>query len=209
MTHNLTSTQARNASITDQVIYNEIDTITRAIVTAGLAGNLSTTVDDGTTMTESTPTITVTSVGASAFVANHTIVIAGETITLGDAATDGTGIEQAIADINNAAIAGLVASQQGTEIVLTYAPPKATWSLTLAEGTGTALADLGFTSEVTAAITPESVAYYNMWIGQNADRKKSYEYTQVIQHFQSLGYSILAKQHTGNAQLTFKWEVYW
>jgi hypothetical protein len=209
MTHDLTSTQARNASTTDQVIYNEIDTITRAIITAAIAGDLEAVVDDGTTMTESTPTITVTSVSAGAFVADETIVIAGETVTLGDAVTDGTGIEQAIADINNAAITGLVASQQGTEIVLTYAPPQASWSLTLAEGTGTALADLGFTAGATTATTPSSVDYYNTWIGQTLDRKKSYEYTQVIQHFQSLGYSILAKQHTGTAQLTFKWEVYW
>jgi hypothetical protein len=209
MAHDLTSTQARTASTTDQVIYNEIDTITRAVIVAALAGELTTEVADGTTMTECTPIITVTSVGAGAFIATETIIIAGETITLGDGATDGTGIDQAIADINNTAITGLVASRLGNEIVLTYIAPLSAWNLVLVEGSGTALANLGFTAGTTAATTPTSVDYYSMWSGLTADRKKLYEYTQVIHHFQGLGYSIITKQNTDSAQVTFKWEIYW
>ena len=208
MAHDLTATQARTVSTTDAVIYNEIDTINRAVLAAALAGDLNTQVADGTTMTESTPTITVTSSGAGAFTPSATAVFAGTTVTFGDGGTDGTGLDQAVADINNAAIAGLTATTDGAEITLTYSPPQATWSLTLAEGTG-ALAELGLTAGTITATTPDSVSYYNMWSGQIEDRKKSFEFTQVIQHFQDSGYSILAKQNTASAQTTFLWEVYW
>lgn len=208
MTHSLSATQARTTSTSDLVIYNEIDTITRAIYAASIAGDLTCTVNDGTTMTNSTPTITVTSSGAGTFTATQTIIIAGITITLGDGGSDGTGIEQAIADINNAAVSGLVASQSGSEIVLTYNPPMATWSLTLAEGNGTALADLGFTAGTTSASAPGSTVYYSVWTGVTEDRKKAYEFAQVVNHFQDLGYNIVAKQNTTTTN-TFYWEVYW
>jgi hypothetical protein len=101
----LTASQARTISTTDQVIYNEVDTITRAILVASLAGGLSTTVDSGTTITD-------------------------------------------------------------------------------------------------------SVDYYNVWSNQADDRKKSYEYGQVIAHFQRLGYNIVAKKNTVTEN-TLKWELYW
>lgn len=208
MTHDLTSTLARNMSTSDLVIYNEIDTITRAIYTASLAGGLTATVNDGTLMTESTPTITVTSSGAGAFVATQTIVIAGTTITLGDGVGDGTNVYQATADINAAGISGLVATTDGAEITLTYEPPQSAWTLTLAEGNGTALADLGFTAGTVTATDPTSVSYYSMWSGVADDRKKAYEFAQVSNHFQSLGFSILAKKNTTTAN-TFYWEIYW
>lgn len=208
MAYELTSTEARNLSTSDLVIYNEIDTLTRAIYTASLAGDIETTVNDGTTMTESTPTITITGSGFSAFTASQTIVIAGTTITLGDGGTDGTGVEQAVADINNASVTGLTASQSGSEIVLTYTPTQATWSLTLAEGNGTALADIGFAAGTTTATNPSSVDYYNNWNGTTEDRKMSYEFTQVVNHFQNLGYNIVAKKNT-TTNNTFYWELYW
>lgn len=209
MTHELTATQARTVSTTDQVIYNEIDTISRAIYTAGLAGNLTATVDDGTTMTESTPTITVTSSGyADGWTPGGTLSIAGTLVTLSSGINDGTNIDQATADINNAGITGLVATNDGSEITLTYESTQSLWSLTLAEGSG-ALAELGFTAGTTAATNPISVDYYSMWSGTLEDRKKSFEFTQVIQHFQDIGYNILAKQNTNSDTTTFKWEIYW
>ena len=208
MTHDLTATQARTVSTTDQVIYNEIDTINRSILTDALAGNLQTTVDNGTTMTESTPIVTVTSSGAGAFTPGNTAVFAGTTVTFGDGVNDGTGLDQAVADINNASITGLTAAHNGSEITLTYECPQAVWSLTIAEGTG-ALAELGFTANTYSATNPESVDYYSVWTGTTEDRKRSYEFSQVVNHFQSLGYNILAKQNTNSAVATFMWEVYW
>jgi hypothetical protein len=208
MAHDLTSTQARAVSLTDLVIYDEIDFIHRAVMTDALLGEISVQVLDGTTMTESTPAITVTSSGAGAFTPSETIILAGTTITLGDGGTDGTGVEQAIADINNASVTGLTASQSGSEIVLTYQPLQTAWTLTLAEGSGTALIDLGFTVESVTAVTPESVSYYNMWTGTIDDRKKSYEFERVVTHFQGLGYSIIAKLNTSTTN-TFFWEIYW
>jgi hypothetical protein len=204
----ITATQARTVSTTDQVIYNEIDTITRAILTASLAGNLTVVVDDGTTMTQSTPAITVTSTGTTTFTATETIIIAGATITLGDGVNDGTGVEQAVADINNAAVTGLTATQSGTQIVLSYQPPQATWTLILAEGNGSALADLGFTASTVLATDPESVDYYNVWTSQATDRKKTYEYGQVVAHFQGIGYNIVPKKNIVTEN-TLKWELYW
>jgi hypothetical protein len=202
----LSASQARTVSTTDQVIYNEIDAITRAILAAALAGDLTTTIDDGTTMTESTPIITVTSSGAGAFTPGNTLIIAGETIILGDGVTDGTGIEQAIADINNAGIAGLTATQSGTEIVLAYEPIQASWSLLI--DAGTANAELGLTAGTYTATSPVSTEYYSMWSGQSEDRKKSFEFTQVISHFQGLGYNMVAKLNTETSN-TIKWELYW
>lgn len=207
MAHDLTATQARTVSTTDLVIYDEIDVINRAIMADALAGNLNTTVDDGTTMTESTPTITVVSSGLGVFTPNATLTIAGTSVTLGDGGTDGTGIEQATADINNAAIVGLTATEDGTEITLSYEPPMAAWTLTLAEGSG-GLAELGFTAGTTSATTPESINYWNVWGGTLTDRKQSYELAQVINHFQGFGYSITAKTNTVTTN-TLLWEVYW
>jgi len=211
MAHDLTATQARTVSTTDAVIYNEIDTINRAVLAAALAGDLNTQVSDGTTMTESTPTITVTgSVANPTFTAADQVQLAGQAIALGVDAGAGTGLDQAIADINNAAITGLTASKNDADqLVLTYIPPQSAWTLEIGAGTGTANADLGLTAGTVTATTPDSVSYYNMWSGQIEDRKKSFEFTQVIQHFQDSGYSILAKQNTASAQTTFLWEVYW
>lgn len=208
MAHDLTATEARTVSTTDLIIYNEIDTINRAVIAAALAGDLQTTVDDGTTMTESTPIITVTSSGAGAFTPSNTATFAGTTVTFGDGGNDGTGLDQAVADINNAAITGLTAAHDGSEITLTYECPQANWTFTLAEGTG-ALAELGFTAGSTTATAPESVDYYSVWTGTTEDRKKSYEFTQVVNHFQNLGYSILAKQNTASSTAVFMWEAYW
>jgi len=209
MTHNFTATQARNLSTTDQVIYNEIDFINRAILADALAGNLQTTVNDGTTMTESTPVVTVVSTGyADGWTPGGTLTIAGTTVTLSSGVNDGTNIDQATADINAAGVVGLVATNDGSEITLTYETPRTTWSLILAEDSG-ALGELGFTSGTFSAPAPESTEYYSVWSGQTEDRKKSFEFSEVVNHFQGLGYSILAKLNTESQTATFMWEVYW
>lgn len=209
MANALTATQARNVSTTDQVIYNEIDFINRAILADALAGNLQTTVNNGTLMTESTPVVTVTSTGyADGWTPGGTFTIAGTTVTLSSGVNDGTNIDQATADINAAGVVGLVATNDGSEITLSYETPMSVWSLTLTEGSG-ALGELGFTSGTFSAMNPESTEYYSVWSGQTEDRKKSFEFAEVVNHFQSCGYSILAKLNNDSAVATFMWEVYW
>jgi len=210
MASDLTATQARILSTSDKVIYNEIDTISRAIIDAALLGNLSTVVNDGTTMTESTPVVTVTSSGYSdGWTPGATLAIAGETVTLSSGPNDGTNIDQATTDINNADISGLTATNDGSEITLSYEAPQGSWALALSEGSG-GLSELGFTAGSTSLSTnPESVDYYSVWSGTSADRKKSYEIEQVMKHFQSLGYNIVIKKNVTSDTTTFKWEVYW
>lgn len=210
MTNKLTATQARTLSTSDKVIYNEIDTISRAIIDAALLGDLSTVVDDGTTITESTPVVTVTSSGYSdGWTPGATLAIAGETVTLSSGPNDGTNIDQATADINNAGISGLTATNDGSEITLSYQAPQSSWTLALSEGSG-GLNELGFTAGTTTLSTnPESVDYYNVWSGTTGDRKKSYEIEQVLNHFQSLGYNVVIKKNVTSDTSTIKWELYW
>jgi hypothetical protein len=204
MNKTISAQQARNVSNTDMVIYNEVDAISRAIYAAAIAGNLDATVNDGTTMTESTPTITVTGTVSNPAVhgGSESLTLAGESVTLphnGD-------VDQIIAAINDANITGLVATKNSnTQIVLTYQPPQTAWTFTI--GTDTGNATCGFTADIIAATDPDSVVYYNVWSGTAEDRKKSYEYSQVISYFQDLGYNILAKKNT-ITENTFYWEIY-
>lgn len=200
-----TATQARTASTTDQVIYNEIDTVTRAILTAALTGELTVVVANGTTMTQSTPTITVTGTVADPVVGvvDESLILAGNTIVL----TANNDVDQIVATINDAAVTGLSATKNAAQqVVIAYTPPVATWSLMI--GAGTANATVGVTAGSEAPVDPESIAYHSVWSGQETDRKKSYEFAQVVQHFQNLGYSIIAKKNTDTGN-TFKWELYW
>jgi hypothetical protein len=201
----LTATQARSASTTDQVIYNEIDTVTRAILVAALAGELTTVVADGTIMTDSTPTITVTGTVTNPVVGvtDESLVIAGETITL----SANNDVDQIVATINDAMITGLVANKNvSQQVVIVYDPLPTAWSLIVSAGAGADTVGITVGSETPP--TPSSVAYHSVWSGQETDRKKSYEYAQVVQHFQNLGYSIIAKKNTDTVN-TLKWELYW
>lgn len=205
--HGLSASQARTVSTTDLIVYNEIDAISREIVAQALLGNLQATINDGTSMTESTPTITVKSSGAGDFTPDNTAVFAGETVTFGPNDGDGVGLDQAVADINKANITGLTASTDGVEITLSYEPSQGSWTFVLTEGTG-ALAELGFTAGTETPADPASRDYYDVWTNLTDDRKLSLHMTQVTNYFQGLGYNIVQKLNvtTGN---TFIWEVYW
>jgi len=206
MTRDLTASQARTVSTTDLVIYNEIDTIQREIMEQALLGNLTATVDNGTTMTESTPVVTITGTEA-----NPAVGVSGESLTI--AATSITlaansDIDQIIAAINDDGPAGLTASKNASDqIVLTYETPQANWGLIVSADSGNTT--IGITADTYNAPTPESVEYYQVWAGISEDRKKSYELSQVVNHFQNLGYSILAKKNTDSSTEVMKWEIYW
>lgn len=207
MAYELSATQARTVTTTDMVIYNEIDTLSRAIIAAALDGNLQVTVDDGTTMTESTPTIVITGTESDPVTASgetdEELILNGTTITF----PYQSNINSIVGLINDAAIVGLVASKNAdNQLVLTFQCPQNDWTFTI--GDTTANNTVGITAGIVAATTPGSVAYYNMWAGIQDDRKKAYEFAQVVNHFQNLGYNILAKKNTVTEN-TLLWEIYW
>ena len=204
MTYYINKTSARTIARADLTIFNETQALMKQVITDAGNGLYETTITDGTTMTESTPTITITgSAAAPTIVGTPTLIIAGVTITLG---TTGLSLNAVIADINDAAVSGLVASKNAANnLVLTYTAPAAT-SWTVVIGAGTANTALGLTAQTYTASNPSSVAYYNVWSGTTADRAKSDQMTQVITYFQNLGYSIeRLKNTTTNKNL--KWVI--
>lgn len=207
MGYELTASQAKTVTTTDMVIYNEIDTLSRAIIAAALAGDLQVTVDDGTTMTESTPTIVITGMESDPVTASsetdEELILNGTMITF----PHQSNIYSIVGIINDAGIEGLVASKNAdNQLVLTYQCPQNDWTFTI--GDSTANNTVGIAAGIVAATTPGSVAYYNMWAGIQDDRKKAYEFAQVVNHFQNLGYNILAKKNTVTEN-TLLWEIYW
>ena len=205
MTYFINKNTARVIARQELTIFREIISLMEQVIVDSGNGLYETTVSDGTEMTQSTPTITV--VGSEAnptITGTPTLIVAGSTITLG---TTGTNLNSVIADINDAAISGLVASKNSSNnLVLTYqAPAASTWSISI--GAGTANADLGFTdNSIITADDPDSVDYYNAWKGVVADHAKQDQMNQVIEHFESLGYYIERRTNTATAK-TFKWVI--
>ena len=119
MSYSITATQAKLDARADLTILNETNTLMKQIITDADAGNYSSTISDGTTMTESTPTITITGSAANPTITGTpTVIIAGVTITLG---TTGTNLNSVIADINDAGVTGVVASKNASNnLVITY-----------------------------------------------------------------------------------------
>ena len=188
----------------DLTIFNEVNTIMLQIITDAGNGLYQTTVQDGTTMTESTPSITVTgSVSNPTIVGTPTVILGGNTITLG---TTGTNLNSIIADINDAAISGVVASKNtSNQLVITYTAIAATsWQFIV--GAGTANAALGLTAGTNTAPNPDSVSYYSVWQGVTQDRAKTDQMNQVILYFQNLGYTIDRMINTSTNR-TIKWVI--
>lgn len=206
MTGNLSAIQARTISTSDLVIYNEIDAVFRAVMAAALAGELTVSVNDGTVMTESSPIITVTGTEVNPIIGMAAVAFTftdGNVVNI-PAESD---IYQIVGLINDAGIAGLTASYTADyRLVLTYETSPGAWSFAI--GANTANAEVGITAGVVAAVAPESTAYYAMWAGITESRKRSYEFAQVINHFQNLGYNIVAKKNVVT-QNTIFWELYW
>jgi len=204
VTYYINKTQARTIARADLTIFNEVSALMKQIITDSGNGLYETTITDGTTMTESTPTITITgSAAAPTITGTPTLIIAGQTITLG---TTGLNLNSVIADINDAAVSGLVASKNASNnLVLTYtAPASTTWTVVV--GAGTANTALGITAQTYTATSPSSVTYYNVWTGTSTDRAKTDQMNQVIEYFKNLGYSIeRLKNTTTNKNL--KWVI--
>ena len=204
MSYTINKTQARNIARADLTIFNETQALMKQVITDAGNGLYETTITDSTTMTESTPTITITgSASAPTITGTPTVILGGQTITLG---TTGLSLNAVIADINDAGVSGLVASKNATNnLVLTYTAPAAT-TWTFVVGAGTANADLGLTAATSTATNPTSVDYFDCWQGNSASRPKTDQMTQVILYFQQLGYTIerLKNATTGK---TLKWVI--
>mgnify|MGYP003304659131 FL=1 len=204
MTYYINKTSARTIARADLTIFNETQALMKQVITDAGNGLYQTTVTDGTTMTESTPTITITGTVANPTVSSlETVILGGQTVILGPS---GLNLNAVIADINDASVSGLVASKNAANnLVLTYTAPAATtWTFVL--GAGTANTNLGLTAQTYTASNPDSVAYYNVWSGTVADRAKSDQMNQVVKYFENLGYTIERLKNT-TTNKNFKWVI--
>lgn len=201
----LNAAQARAKSSQDMVVFNECTAIMNAIITTSASGVYETYVDDGTTMTECTPsTIKIGTVNSPTVNVGDTLIINSTTITLG---TTGTNLNSIIADINDAAVTGITASKDAGYLVLNVVlDASATWSYEI--GTGTANTALGFTDGIYVPPTPTSTTYFTSWQGAITDRALDNQMNAVIKYFSNLGYKVnrLTNSATGK---TFRWHVYW
>jgi hypothetical protein len=205
MTYQLNSSEARLQSRSNLTIFDEVNALMRQVIQASDAGEYEITVDDGTTMTECSPVITVTGTEVNpSITAGMTVIVAGSTITLG---TTGTSLNAVIADINDAEISGLTASKDSAgHLVLTYNCSQSVWTLLI--GSGTANSALGLTAGTASANSTTGVDYYSVWTGVTADRRRDDEMTRVVKYFENLGYNITQVANTTSAK-TFKWMIYW
>lgn len=201
----LNAAQARAKSSQDMVVFDECTAIMKSIITTSASGVYETYVDDGTTMTESTPsTFKIGTVNSPTVNVGDTLIINSTTITLG---TTGTNLNSIIADINDAAITGITASKDAGYLVLNVVlDASATWSYEI--GTGTANASLGFSDGIYVPPTPTSTTYFTSWQGAITNRALDNQMNAVIKYFGNLGYKVnrLTNSATGK---TFKWHIYW
>jgi hypothetical protein len=208
MSYSINKTEARLIARADLTIFNETQALMKQIITDSGFGHYETIITDGTTMTESTPAITVTGTVANPTITpGDAIIVQGQTILLGGT---GTNLNSIIADINDyQGLAGLVASKNATNnLVLTFTCSQTpTWTFEVGAGTGTANADLGLTAATnTPLANPSSVQYFSTWQGNTTNRAYTDQMNQVIQYFQQLGYTITRLKNT-NTNKTFKWVI--
>ena len=205
MSVGLNAAQARAKASQDMIVYQETQAIMEKVITESGLGKFEAYVDDGTTMTVSTPSVANTGTVSNPTISvGETLIIDGTTITLG---TTGTSLNAAIADINDAAVTGLTASKAGGYLVLTVEDAAGqTWTYEI--GAGTANASLGFTAGVYSLTDPTSVSYYDVWQGTSSDRALQNQMEEVIREFQNLGYKI-ERLTNSSTNRTFRWYVYW
>lgn len=201
----LNAAQARANSSQDMIVFEETNTIMRAIIEASDTGAYFTFVDDNTTMTASTPSaVKIATVNNPTITPGNTLIINEQTVVLG---TTGTNLNSIIADINDASITGVTASKDGNYLVLTFETIQSTsWNYSI--GAGTANAEVGLTAGTYNVASPASVNYFNTWQGTVTDRSLQSQMDQVSRYFTNLGYKIERITNTNTAK-TFKWHVYW
>jgi hypothetical protein len=205
MSVGLNAAQARSKASQDMIVYKETQSIMEEVITQSGLGNFEASVDDGTTMTISTPSVQkIGTVNNPTVNVGDTLIIDGNTVTLG---TTGTSLNAIIADINDAAVPGVTASKDAGYLVLTIEDSAgATWSYEI--GAGTANTSLGFVAGVYSLPNPTSIDYYTSWQGTSTDRAIQNQMEQVIKYFSDLGYKI-ERLTNSSTNRTFKWYIYW
>ena len=205
MSVGLNAAQARSKASQDMIVYKETQSIMEAIITQSGLGNFEASVDDGTTMTISTPSVQkIGTVNNPTVSIGDTLIIDSSTVTLG---TTGTSLNAIISDINDAAIPGVTASKDAGYLVLTKETTAgATWSYEI--GAGTANTALGVVAGVYTLPNPTSIVYYTTWQGSTTNRAIQNQMEQVITYFSNLGYKIERLTNTSTTR-TIKWYVYW
>jgi hypothetical protein len=186
------------------VILQEVRAIEEAILTAVSSNVLNATVSDGTTMTMSTPAVSVTgTVNNPTTTAGHTFTINGTTVT-----ASSTSINSIVDDINTLAMTGITASKTAVAGALKIASDNNNFTLILAVGTGTILGDLGLTAATTTA-TAVSKDYYNVWQGTATNTTYTQQMAEVVKYFTDKGYTIVRQKNADTTNTTFKWYVTW
>ena len=205
MSVGLNASQARAKASQDMIVYQETQAIMEKVITESGLGKFEAYVDDGTTMTISTPSVANTGTVINPTISvGETLIIDSQTVTLG---TTGTSLNAVIADINDAGVTGLTASKAGGYLVLTVEDAAGqTWTYEI--GAGTANASLGFTAGVYSLTNPTSVSYFEVWQGTTADRALQNQMEEVIREFNNLGYKIERLTNTLTNR-TIKWYIYW
>jgi len=206
MSVGLNASQARAKSQQDMVIYDEVQYIMKEIITQSNLGNFAAIINDGTTMTTSTPSIDVVGTVANpTVVGGSTFIIDGNTVTLG---TTGLNLNSIIADINDASMTGITAGKNSTNnlIITIDAQANNIWDYII--GAGTANNNLGFVQGTYVIPNPNSTNYFDVWQGTRTNRAESNQMEQVIKHFQNLGYKVERTVNISTSS-TLQWNVYW
>lgn len=202
MPYRWTQPEARLVANTDLIVFEEVYTIMRCIITEAKLGNYEAVIEDETIMTESTPEVPVLATTANPTVlAGDTLILDGTTITL-----TGGSINSVINDINDYNLDYVTASKQDNKLLLTYAGPDTAWNFEV--GNGTANSKIGLLVNTYAPFTPNSMEYYRTWAGTKDDRKRWDQIQQVQAYFHNLGYdlNIMVNPCTNR---TFIWKAYW
>ena len=204
MSYQVSAQQARTTARNDLTIFDETSALMRQVIVDASAGAYTTTVSDGTTMTESTPqTLKIATVNNPVITSGSTLEINGATIVLG---TSGTNLNCVVADINDTEIPGVVASKDGGYLVLEITGTSSNWEYSI--GAGTANVELGLTTGNYMITAPNSVDYFSVWQGTETERALQNQMNQVIKHFVNLGFKIEQVTNTATGK-TFSWNVYW
>lgn len=205
MSVGLNAAQARSKASQDMIVFKETQTIMEKVIEQSGLGKFEALVEDGTTMTISTPSVQkIGTVNNPTVNVGDTLIIDGTTVTLG---TSGTSLNAIISDINDASVSGVTASKDAGYLVLTIEDSAgATWSYEI--GAGTANASIGVVAGVYTLPNPTSISYYTVWQGTLTDRAIQNQMEQVITHFSNLGYKIERLTNTSTNR-TFKWYIYW
>ena len=205
MSAGLNASQARARSQQDMFIFDETQAIMRQVITASMNGQFDVSISDGTEMTEASPiAVKIGTVVNPTIISGQTFIINGSTIVLG---STGVNLNSVIADINDAAVAGITATKDNDYLVINIVlDPAVTWTYEI--GAGTANTALGFSPGIYTVASPASVHYYSAWQGTTTDRVRVQQMDQVTKHFGNLGYKIERIVNTATYR-TFVWALYW